>query len=52
LQKQLQQRDEMLRGGVDPDDLLHSGCQNNVPMVGRYFVTTTDTAILFSGTLF
>jgi hypothetical protein len=26
----------------------YSGCQNNVPIVGRYFVTTTYAAIFFS----
>jgi hypothetical protein len=30
---------------------FYSGCQNNVPIVGRYFVTTTYAAILFLGTL-
>jgi hypothetical protein len=30
---------------------FYSGCQDNVPMVGRYFVTTTDAAIFFFGTL-
>jgi hypothetical protein len=30
---------------------LYSGCQNNVPIVGRYFGTTTYAAILFFGTL-
>jgi hypothetical protein len=29
----------------------YSGCQINVPIVGRYFVTTTYAAILFFGTL-
>jgi hypothetical protein len=34
-----------------PRPAPYSGCQNNVPIVGRYSVTTTYAAILFSGTL-
>jgi hypothetical protein len=30
---------------------FYSGCQNNVPIVGRYFVTTIYAAILLFGTL-
>jgi len=29
----------------------YGGCQNNVPIVGRYFVATTYAAILVFGTL-
>jgi hypothetical protein len=28
----------------------YSGCQNNVSLAGRYFVTTTYAALFFSGT--
>jgi hypothetical protein len=31
--------------------LIYSGCQNNVPMAGRYFATTPYAANLFFGTL-
>jgi hypothetical protein len=34
-----------------PGHRMYRGCQNNVWMVGRYFVTTTYAAIRFFGTL-
>jgi hypothetical protein len=36
---------------TDITAMFYSGCQNKVPMVGGYFVTTTYAAILFFGTL-